>query len=63
MNDLKPCPFCGGKAIRYVNVKNLVRVYCPFSNYCPVHPCTGFFKKQEDADEAWNRRTNDAEIH
>lgn len=52
LNDLKSCPFCGGKARRYVSVKNLVRVYCPFSNYCPVHPCTDFYEKQKDADEA-----------
>lgn len=59
MNALKSCPFCGGKARRYVSVKNLVRVYCPFSNPCSVYPDTGFFKKQKDADDAWNRRTND----
>ena len=63
MNDLKLCPFCGGKARRYVSVKNLVHVYCPSSNPCAVHPDTGFFKKQKDADEAWNRRMNCEQIH
>lgn len=63
MNDLMPCPFCGGKARRYVSVKNLVRVYCPSSNPCSVHPDIGFFKKQKDADEAWNRRSNGEQIH
>lgn len=63
MNALKSCPFCGGKARLYVSVKNLVRVYCPFSNYCPVHPRTDFYEKQKDADDAWNRSVSDAEIH
>lgn len=63
MNALKSCPFCGGKARRYVNVKNMVRVYCPSSNPCSVHPCTDFYEKQKDADEAWNRSVSDAEVH
>lgn len=63
MNDLKSCPFCGGKARRYVSIKNLVHVYCPSSNRCSVHPCTDFYEKQKDADEAWNRSTNGEQIH
>ena len=64
MNDeLKPCPFCGGKARRYISVTQMVHVYCPSSNPCRVHPDTGFLKKKKDADEAWNRRANDAKIH
>jgi len=63
MDGLKSCPFCGGKARRYVSVKNLVRVYCPSSNPFSVHPCTDFYEKQKYADEAWNRRTNNATHH
>lgn len=63
MGELKPCPFCGGKARRYVSVIKLVQVYCAFSNRCLVHPRTDFYEKQKDADEAWNRRVNDAEVH
>lgn len=60
MNDLNPCPVCGGKARRYVSTINFVHVYCPSSNHCSVHPDTGFFKTQKDADDAWNRRTNES---
>lgn len=63
MDDLKPCPFCGEKARRYVTVQNWVHVYCPSSNPCGVHPRTGFFKKQKDADDAWNRRISDAQVY
>ena len=63
MNALKSCPFCGGKARRYVSVKNMVHVYCPSSNPCSVHPRTDFYEKQKDADDAWNRRTNDGKVH
>ena len=61
--ELKSCPFCGGKARRYVSVTNLIHVYCPSSNSCGVHPDTGFFKKQKDADEAWNRRADDGAVN
>lgn len=59
----RPATSAEGKARRYVNVKNMVHVYCPFSNYCPVHPCTDFYEKQKDADDAWNRRISDGKVH
>lgn len=60
MSDLlKPCPFCGGKAKRDASVTKQVQVYCPLSNRCGVHPCTDYYEKQKDADEAWNRRANE----
>ena len=54
--ELKRCPFCGGKARRYIAVSGLVHVYCPSSNRCKVHPTTDFLKTQKEADAAWNRR-------
>lgn len=63
MSELKPCPFCGGKARRYVSVTNQVHVYCPYSNHCRVHPRTDFYERQKDADDAWNRRASDAKVH
>lgn len=60
MDELKPCPFCGGKAKRHVSVfTKQVQVYCSLSNRCRVHPCTDFYEKQKDADESWNKRAKD----
>ena len=55
MTELKPCPFCGGKAslIRYHNIKG---GYC----YCTV--CKTRKPNSltiEEAIEAWNRRAED----
>lgn len=57
--DLKPCPFCGGEAIRikrdkaYYGESYFVR--CDNSN-CNVHPRTDSYDRQCDATKAWNRR-------
>lgn len=55
MDELKPCPFCGGKAkIRsekywQPNVRrNVICTNC-FAN-------TGWYKTEDEAIEAWNRR-------
>lgn len=58
MSELKKCPFCGGEAkIRgekywQPNVRrNVICTNC-FAN-------SGWFKTDEEAIEAWNRRVND----
>ena len=68
MNELKPCPFCGGKA---------VVVNAPFSGvwYIRCKSCTAmigrktktistvcgkeYFDTREAAEIAWNRRADD----
>lgn len=59
-NNLKPCPFCGGKAkIRGEKYwrprvsRNVICTKC-FSN-------SGWFDTEEEAAEAWNRRIGDAD--
>lgn len=69
MNDLlKPCPFCGGEARIVVLKKGFKSIIV-----CMTPEC-GFRRhsyNNGDTDEnaarrliaAWNRRTNDAELH
>ena len=56
--ELKPCPFCGGKAFIdiYMRPKEEYRIRCL---YCPTRfgRYAGFNKKE--AIEAWNRRTEE----
>jgi len=66
MPELKPCPFCGRKptkvrqhqiagfAVIYYNVECHTR-----ASKCPVQPKTMYFKSEEAAIEAWNRRAGD----
>lgn len=49
MDELKPCPFCGGKAHVVDGID-----YWILCEDC--HCRTGFFDRAEDAAEAWNRR-------
>ena len=64
MAELKPCPFCGGRAF----VKNsgvyaagfAYRVYCGNED-CKIEPKTHAYFQREQAIEAWNRRANDGQ--
>lgn len=53
--ELKPCPFCGGKA----KINLFLGNYCVTCDSCPgaIFPCRGMKKKE--AIKAWNRRAND----
>lgn len=60
--ELKPCPFCGGKAVRVKRDK----VYFGESYYvqcnnikCNVRPCTSAYDRLCDATQVWNRRAKD----
>ncbi len=63
--DLKPCPFCGGKAdvakeaIPYQ--PTLYWVECGNDN-CEVNPSTYPVKSLDSAVVAWNRRSTDENI-
>lgn len=54
MNELRPCPFCGGNAeFDYVEIrlKWFTKVKC---KTCKGQ--TNIYKDEESAVEAWNRR-------
>ena len=52
MTELKPCPFCGNKAMIF----NSSFGYFVSCNVCEVE--TPAFEYRETAIEAWNRRVN-----
>lgn len=64
MFDLKPCPFCGGKARLLVN--GGVRVICS-KCYASTKILTDELEYISDATgtviEAWNRRADNGGIH
>jgi len=55
--ELKPCPFCGGKA---KIIKDPIKIGCT-NNNCMICVHTIPNLQLEDAIEAWNRRVNDTE--
>ena len=60
MEELKPCPFCGGHAnivtvTRHIK-NNLIVVKC---DLCGASTKTFSENKEETATFAWNRRVND----
>ena len=62
---LKPCPFCGGKAIiakiTYGEVNTFYSVTC--DNWrCAVATVVPNYSDKEEAIEAWNRRAQPGEI-
>jgi len=61
---LKPCPFCGSKAIIIKRPNKMWAITCIsiscFAWQCTdktCKSCTDGYVKKEDAVEAWNRRT------
>lgn len=57
--DLKPCPFCGGKAeivsYRSCGIGSL-SVCCARGNPCWIHPSTDYYDMEMVAAAIWNRR-------
>ena len=64
MAELKPCPFCGGKA-DVIQTKCLTNGCVLYHVYhsalkCPIYEIqTENMPTEEEAIEAWNRRVND----
>lgn len=54
MNELKPCPFCGGKVKKAKNP--LTRAILFICDHCGADVC--FYEAEHDskATEAWNKR-------
>lgn len=64
-SDLKPCPFCWRKAIKWEwyghDADVMYQVSCSDkSKDCVVHPETNWYTDEKKAIDAWNRRANDA---
>lgn len=63
--ELKPCPFCGGKAEThscgtFENEKLAVIFDGRVGVHCSVcHVATTPYENEEEAIEAWNRRSDD----
>lgn len=56
MNELKPCPFCGGEA-EIICVPDYSRNACVWLVKCKKSCCHQMpFQSEHDAVEAWNRR-------
>lgn len=63
LKDLKPCPFCGGKA--EMVVKKHIPTGFEYTPRCVKTACAGRLAKkwldEYNAYMAWNRRADDAE--
>lgn len=56
--ELKPCPFCGGKVLKITApIANTQMFIC---NKCGADVCFFGAEKEPKATEAWNRRTKNA---
>jgi hypothetical protein len=52
--NLKPCPFCGGRAVLHSRY-----VACIDTEECGAMKCTPRAHTKEETVAAWNRRTPD----
>ena len=61
MAELKPCPFCGGKAKmrRFASGRMFNRIPVFFVECCVCRSKTSVELDTKTAEEAWNRRTED----
>ena len=69
MAELKPCPFCGGKARHkaakfnklgaYGDKKDDLKWHAIYCTTCKLSQPARTYFAEEEAVEAWNRRVND----
>ena len=68
MNELKPCPFCGGKAelvqdVRYprpkCECKTAYEVVCNNTDCIMYHNDNNYYLSKKKAIEAWNKRAGE----
>ena len=52
---LKPCPFCGEKAVVIENYGN----YRAFEVFCGCGGRVAYYETKKEAIKAWNRRANE----
>lgn len=61
MNELKPCPFCGGKVNRFIGpLRKTVMFVC---ETCGADVCFYGAEYEPKATKAWNRRAVEGEAH
>ena len=61
MNELKPCPFCGGKVKRVIGpMRETVMFVC---ETCGADVCFFGAEHEPKATKAWNRRAEEGETH
>ena len=60
MPNLKPCPFCGGKAKTKKETLGTWKVRC---TKCSAEVGRYWFKTEKFAVEAWNRRAGEEDKH
>jgi len=61
--ELKPCPWCKGRAVVQTVLGTDSRVLCHPSNQCDIHPVSPWFRSREEAVAAWNRRAEKGTDH
>ena len=62
MDKLKPCPFCGGKAIITVLQHRFTDLYFCSCEKCHISQTSGEYTFRQEAINAWNKRSNDASV-
>ena len=59
MAELKPCPFCGGKAsVTFGDARKWFYIEC-LNDDCPIHVQGMWHLDMDNAIEEWNRRAED----